>query len=144
MIDWLGLLVFVPFIVVFIALLITASKLYVDNKNNEALLEKAIIEKAYILQELERALQEIENNNLEKDDSFVKFLSTSRDWAYGYIEKVQQELLKFDKDLSKSFEWHEKFGKVNGTSPATDALDRVIESYKSLKELMPEKAPEDN
>jgi hypothetical protein len=140
--DWIGLLIFVPFIIVFVALLMTASKLYVENKNNKVLLEKALIEKAYVIEQLSAALQEMENNKLEKDDSFVKFLSTSRDWAYGYIEKVQEALLKFDKDLSKSFAWHEKFGKVNGTSPATDALDKVIESYKSLKELMPEQPPE--
>jgi hypothetical protein len=136
--DILGLVIFISLIVFTSSLLIVASKLYVENKNNKVLLEQAIIDKEYLKLELSAALADIENRKLEKDDSFVKFLTTSREWAYGYIEKVQAEMLKFDKEVSSILDWNEKFGNVAGDTTGTKNVTAIAKAYKDLKELMPQ------
>jgi hypothetical protein len=142
--DILGLIIFISLIVFTSSLLISASKLYVQNKNNKILLEKAIIDKEYLKLELSAALADIENRKLEKDDSFVMFLNTSREWAYGYIEKVQAEMLKFDKEISPILDWNEKFGDVAGETTGSKGVTSIAKAYKDLKQLMPEGPTEDH
>jgi len=70
-------------------------------------------------------------------ESFIKFLSDSRDWAFGYIEDVQKGLEKFisyaepeinhfneNVDISKGTEYH-------------SFMKKFSKEYKELKKLMP-------
>jgi hypothetical protein len=141
--DILGLVIFISLIVFTSSLLIVASKLYVENKNNKAIVEQLTIDKEYLKLELSAALADIENRKLENDESFVRFLSTSREWAYGYIEKVQAEMLKFDKEVSPILDWNEKFGDVAGETTGSKGVSSIAKAYKDLKELMPEGPQED-
>lgn len=50
-------------------------------------LETALVQNQLKLEIEKRAAEEIGNN-----DGFIKFLSDSRDWAFDYIEKVQESI----------------------------------------------------
>jgi hypothetical protein len=44
------------------------------------------------IQALLKELEKREDKSIEQTDGFVKFLSESRDWAFEYIENVQQAI----------------------------------------------------
>ena len=78
---------------------------------------KANADVQIIADELDRVILETSD---EANDSFIKFLSDSREWAFSYIEDVQTVLLSYRNALD---------GK--------DA-EVIIEARKRLFELLPE------
>jgi hypothetical protein len=93
-----------------------------------------------------RALEEfITANNVEfKNDSdihkenFIKFLSDSRDWAFGYIEEVQVGLSKFVGDIDSYIDYFDKYGDtISVERPDYAAMVQISKSYKELKKLLP-------
>lgn len=136
--DWVGLLIFLPLLAVSTILLVLTIKFYVLNKQLSAKVDQLLIDKEYALAELGKALSDIENTKLEKDDSFVKFLTTSREWAYGYIETVQKAMLEFDSKIGKELAWAQKYGMVNGENAHTKVIDSIAEAYTEFKEVMPD------
>lgn len=75
-------------------------------KNIKAELSQEKINVSYIRSELAKTLLELESNKLEKTEGFVKFISESRDWAFQYIEDVQQSInaVKHDWDNNNQME----------------------------------------
>ena len=73
-------------------------------------------------------------------ENFIKFLSDSRDWAYQYIEEVQNGLDKFIKEVSPQLEYYNKFGIViEGMVPPHDfALKKISKEIEELKKFLPE------
>ena len=66
---------------------------------NRKLFRKSVqaeMDKFFILAKLDNIIQGSENKNIEESEGFVKFLSESRDWAFEYIEDVQQALRAYD------------------------------------------------
>lgn len=59
------------------------------------------LEKFTVGKKLESVIAENETNKLEKDDGFLKFISESRDWAFKYIEDVQQAIKEYKDNKSK-------------------------------------------
>jgi len=101
--------------------------LYLKNKKTIKKLNKSL----YLLQSDE---QKIHNEN------FNKFLSDSRDWAFSYIEDVQNGLKKFIDNVGPEVEYYEKYGIViEGMMPTHDkALTIISKEFKDLKTLLPE------
>jgi hypothetical protein len=91
--------------------------------------------------ELQKQLQEqYEKMDLERDDvkeSFLKFISDSREWAFNYIEEVQEGLNKFVKDAGPSIDYFDEYGDVMET-PLTPSMKEISKAYKELKKLLPE------
>jgi Tfp pilus assembly protein PilE len=92
------------------------------------------------------SLQEfIAKNNVEfKNDSdihkenFIKFLSDSRDWAFAYIEDVQQALNKFITEVEPEIVYFEKYGAIlSEQRPDYISLKKISEAFKELKSVMP-------
>jgi hypothetical protein len=87
----------------------------------------------------------ISKNNVEfKNDSdihkenFIKFLSDSRDWAFAYIEDVQQALDKFITDVEPEIVYFEKYGAIlSEQRPDYISLKKISEAFKELKSVMP-------
>jgi hypothetical protein len=86
----------------------------------------------------------ITKNNIEfKNDSdihkenFIKFLSDSRDWAFGYIEEVQVGLDKFIKDIKPEMDYFTEFGVVGSAYPHYYSMKKILASYEELIKLMP-------
>ena len=93
----------------------------------------------FLLQkEVERLNQELENKKLEQTDGFLKFVSESRDWAFGYIEEVQTALSDFDKTVDPLLKWAMRFGILNGETAHTKILSEISEAYDKLKSVLPE------
>ena len=94
------------------------------------------VENAMLQEELKTQMQNVENAKLLGDESFVRFLSESREWAFEYIEKVQQSLTIFKERVSKKAEYHIKFGNAID-SIHKESLDAFVEAYNELIELLP-------
>lgn len=117
----------------------------------EAIIVFSVISLAYLLfrnarlerqnSELKEAIaQEIGNNifnDKEGKESFVKFLSDSREWAFDYIEEVQQGLNNFVNAVDKDITHFDNYGEAIYT-PHADALKNISVAYKDLKKLLPE------
>lgn len=105
----------------------TLSDLYMQEMADKMLLQKKV-------QEL---YQEIENAKLANSDGFLKFVSDSRDWAFQYIEEVQEALSEFDKAVAPRFEWAKTYGKSIGDNVHSDAIETISEAYDKLKSVLP-------
>ena len=103
------------------------SDLYMQELADKMLLQKKV----------EQLYQDIENAKLEQTDGFLKFVSDSRDWAFQYIEEVQEALSEFDKAIAPDLQWAKTFGMVSGDTAHTNVLNRISKAYDQLKEVLP-------
>ena len=77
------------------------------------------------------------DNNVHKE-SFIKFLSDSRDWAYEYIETVQSGLTKFVSDVDADISYFDEYGETLSMGrPDFAAMKNISKAYKELKTLLP-------
>lgn len=80
------------------------------------------------------------DNDVHKE-SFIKFLSDSRDWAYQYIETVQAGLTKFVSDVDADISYFDEYGETLSMGrPDFAAMKNISNAYKDLKKMLPEKA----
>lgn len=80
------------------------------------------------------------DNNVHKE-SFIKFLSDSRDWAYEYIETVQSGLTKFVSDVDADISYFDEYGETLSMGrPDFAAMKNISSAYKDLKKMLPENA----
>jgi len=81
------------------------------------------------------------NNDLDNDvhkESFIKFLSDSRDWAYTYIEDIQEGLTNFVNDVEPEISHFDEYGEALSMSrPDYDSMKNISRAYKELKKLLP-------
>ncbi len=106
-------------------------------KANNAL-SKSIIDQ-FVLQEYIDTIQSSQNKKTDEEihqESFLNFISESRDWAFEYIENVQSALNKFVAEVDPSIEYFEKYGDVV-VGPNTELLKKISVSYKELKNVLP-------
>jgi uncharacterized protein YacL len=99
---------------------------------------QAQVNKEILSIEYSKVVQELENKKLEKSDDFIKFLSDSRDWAFEYIEDVQENLSKFDKQMNSFVEWNDTYGSVTGDNVHSEKIKEISVAYQELKNLLPE------
>ena len=126
MINLINLAVFSAYTVIVLILLIAWFK----KKNLAYQYSKDILELLYekemLLQRLQKILDDQERAKLVESDGFVKFISDSRDWAFKYIEDVQDAFNTFD----------------NKVSPILKSEDPTIKeislAYEDLKKVLPE------
>jgi hypothetical protein len=91
-------------------------------------LAQSEINVAVLLDQLEKAEQQRE---LEKSEGFIRFISESRDWAFGYIEEAQETIKDFVEKTDSLY-------KDPAISPA------VLISYRKLLALLPEDSKNEN
>jgi hypothetical protein len=77
------------------------------------------------------------DKNIEQTEGFVRFLSESRDWAFEYIETVQNGLNSFVENAGPRLEYFDKYGRVIG-SPHAEGLEDILTAYRELQKLLPE------
>jgi len=72
--------------------------------------------------------------------NFIKFLSDSRDWAFQYIEEVQNGLQKFVEEVEPQINHYNRYGAaIEGTMPPYDiALKKISKEMEDLKKFLPE------
>jgi len=76
-------------------------------------------------------------------ENFIKFLSDSREWAFEYIEQVQDGLNKFIQEVEPQLEYYNQYGiVVDGMIPPHDfALKKISKELEELKKLVPQDEP---
>jgi hypothetical protein len=123
-------------LIIFLVYRLFKIKRFVKTLSEECLQQLA--DNFLLRKEVERLYQEIENKKLEQTDGFLKFVSESRDWAFGYIEEVQTALSEFDKTVDPLLKWAMRFGVLNGETANTKILSEISEAYDKLKPVLPE------
>lgn len=136
MIDIVNLASFTLFIVGFIYLGFTASKLKAENNNLKVEIIKQIQENQVLKSTLDTKNKIADP--IEKTDSFLAFLNQSRDWAFQYIETVQNGLIEYISKVGPILDYHKRFGGVVPAEPYKTQLDQIAESFDTLKNLLPE------
>jgi hypothetical protein len=83
----------------------------------------------------------VANLNEAANESYVKFVSESRDWAYEYIEDVQEKLTTFATKVEPQLNYFNTYGTaVQG--PHTILVKEFSEAYEELKTIMPQENKE--
>jgi hypothetical protein len=80
------------------------------------------------------------NNDVHKEN-FIKFLSDSRDWAYEYIEDLQEGVTHFVNNIEPEIAYFDEYGEVGSAYPHYHSMKKISEAYKDLKTLLPEDEP---
>jgi hypothetical protein len=93
----------------------------------------------------EKYFNSIEENKLSSEENihkenFIKFLSESRNWAYEYIEDVQNGLEGFVNAVDSDIKHFDFYGDtLSMVRPDYQAMKNISHAYKELKQFLPEK-----
>lgn len=83
------------------------------------------------------AQQEEKDSDVHKEN-FIKFLSDSRDWAYEYIESVQESISSFVSEVEPEIAYFDEYGLVGDAYPHYHSMKKISEAYKELKKVLPD------
>jgi hypothetical protein len=81
------------------------------------------------------------NNKTDMDKSsedFLNFISESRDWAFQYIENVQEKVNKFISDVEPEIAYFDEYGVAISTYPHYHSMKKISGAYKELKTILPD------
>jgi len=81
-------------------------------------------------------------DNDAHQESFIKFLSDSRDSAFDYIEEVQSGLSKFINDIEPEIQYFKEYGDFTSMQPNYFALKKITQAYEELTKLLPKEEEE--
>jgi hypothetical protein len=120
---------------VFVFLTLTFGSLYlVQVKKNRVILANTL--QLLIMQQ---SMNDESKTDKEKaNEDFLKFVSDSRDWAYQYIEDVQEKIGKFVTDIEPEIAYFDEYGIVSSAYPHYYSMKKISEAYKELKKALPE------
>ena len=135
----LSLLVAVPVTLIFGALAFEVIRLNVKNKQLFSRSVQAEIDLMAVSDKLNKTILE---HNAEKTDGFLRFVSESRDKAFGYIEDVQAAIKIFEEELGPIIKHYKKTGKPVSRKQS-ETLDKVEKIYDLLIELLPQESDKD-
>jgi hypothetical protein len=76
------------------------------------------------------------NNDVHKEN-FIKFLSDSRDWAYEYIQDIQEGVTHFVNEVEPEIAYFDEYGEVGSAYPHYHSMKKISSEYKELKKLLP-------
>jgi hypothetical protein len=89
-----------------------------------------------------KSLSNIVSNREEiANESYIKFLNTSRDDAFNYIVEVQGKVSNFASKVEPQLNYFNTYGKAV-PSPHTIILEEIDSAYKELKTILPEENKE--
>lgn len=72
----------------------------------------------------------------QESDAFNKFISQSRDWAYEYIEKTQEELHVFISEVEPYIDNFDQY-RDETYLPDTESMRKISDAFHKLKLLLP-------
>lgn len=136
--DIVGLVIFSLLGFSLFVLLYLIIKANLQKRKILALYIQSEMDKHFLNQKLQEMSNELSILKLSETDGFVKFISQSRDWAFEYIEEVQNALAEFDKEVAPKLKWAITYGKLAGDTVHTDTINTISEAYDKLKSVLPE------
>jgi hypothetical protein len=75
------------------------------------------------------------------NESYLKFLTTSRNEAFTYIVEVQEKLGIFKEKIEAQLNYFNTYGRVV-VSPHTIMLEKIDSAYEELKTILPQENKE--
>jgi len=81
--------------------------------------------------------KDLKTNDSVHKENFLKFISESRDWAFGYIEEVQSGLSNFIDQLEPEINYFKEYGDIGAMAPNYYSMKKFVEEYEKLKMLLP-------
>ncbi len=129
---------FVIFSILFFVLVVRNIMLSLKVRSISKELLQSVIDKNILAEKL----FDSSARNLIKEDksseAFLKFVSDSRDWAYQYIDEVQEGLNKFITDVEPEISYFKEYGDVGSMAPNYYSMKKISVAYEELKSLLPE------
>lgn len=122
----MNILDLIIYVIYSVSTLLMLASLIILLVKNRRLLRKSVsleMNNLILLAKFEEMSNSISEKSIEESEGFLKFVSDSRDWAFTYIEDVQQALMVYDVALN------------------TDDAKIINEAYKKLMSFLPD---EDN
>jgi ferritin len=109
--------------------LLTASNLALRIKNKTLIVKssQADLDRLSVYVKSQELLSKAAEEN-RGQDGFVKFMATSRNWAFEYIEAVQKDL----------YELKDVFGATKGTAKTVAQANALSEAVRKVLEHLPE------
>lgn len=133
-------LVFSIFLIVFFVLVFANIKARLQNNKLKANLTQETINRAIVMQEMQKLMAEVDVKNSNQNDGFLKFVSDSREAAFKYIEEVQAAINEFESKVGPTVRYYKETGKMLDRRPS-EIVRELSEAYDKLMESMPK---EDN
>lgn len=118
-INYQNLAIFSISLIVFFAVIVDVIRTRVKIIKLNKEMNQAKVDAAIYMMQLAEMVEKRDAKSVEETDGFLKFVSDSRDWAFQYIEDVQQALMVYDVALS------------------TDDAKTINDAYKKLIDFLP-------
>jgi hypothetical protein len=107
-----------------------------------SVLSTSLVVALMITKKKNKKLQEKLSNREEiANESYIKFLNTSRNDAFDYIVQVQEELINFANKVEPQLNYFNTYGRTVG-SPHIIMLEKIDSAYEELKTVMPQENKE--
>jgi hypothetical protein len=128
MINFVELSFSIIFSVLFGAMFFLYIFVVAKNKRLSSDLVQAEVNKRILLAQVEKLMYSKESKSLEETEGFVKFLTESRDWAFGYIEDVQAAIAELRQVADKIFPNDVVYLSEEETKDLSDKYNKLISS----------------
>lgn len=132
------LISFSIFIILFFMLIFNNVRLNIRLSEVRLEVIKAYLEKTIVSEKLIEISEEKNKKDDYSSEAFLKFISDSRDWAYQYIDEVQEGINKFITDIEPEISYFDEYGEVGSAYPHYHSMKKISGAYKELKKLIPE------
>jgi hypothetical protein len=129
---------FTVFIFLFFILIINNIRVSLKLSSAYQKLIQAHIDNTILAEKLFETSAQIIVKKETDSDAFLKFVSDSRDWAYQYIDEVQEGINKFITDIEAEIAYFDEYGEVGSAYPHYHSMKKISKAYKELKKLLPE------
>jgi hypothetical protein len=129
---------FAVFIVLFFILIINNIRFSLKLSLASQKLIQAHIDNTILAEKLFETSALIMVKKETESDAFLKFVSDSRDWAYQYIDEVQEGINKFINEIEPEITYFDEYGVVGSAFPHYHSMKKISGAYKELKKLLPE------
>jgi hypothetical protein len=127
---------FTLFIILFFVLIFKNVQLKIKLSSTTVELIRAHIDKTILSEKFDEISNSIKPD--QSSEAFLKFVSDSRDWAYQYIDEVQEGINKFITDIEPEIVYFEEYGVVGSAYPHYYSMKKISGAYQELKKLLPE------
>jgi hypothetical protein len=134
----IDLIIFGALSLLIIILLWNTLRLRLKLKRLSATFLQEALDRSIIIENLNKELDKRNPNSVEQTEGFLKFISESRDWAFEYIEEVQEALTKFKDKVEPKLKYANTYGTATGQTAHLNVIEEITLAYLELKKVMPE------
>lgn len=125
-------LIFFVFVMALLAFFVYSSiVLFFRNKKQAKMIIQLTIDNETVS---EHFANYVASKNIEESEGFLRFVTQSRDWAFEYIEDVQNKLNDFVETVGPVMEYYDKYGRIH-ESPS---MNTIYDAYSELIKVLPE------